>query len=296
MKILKTLLSSYKKTDSNKQGLVPNLDAHLTACAIGYALTEQKPFLASRLGWLETYFIGHFLEHGCLSESLMAKLWNTPGIFPATEEGFKDFHAEYISAMEKIDVLGLMECPYEKIVVEKYSPQARLCALGSLEPYYHPKPWSSALEGLKVLVIHPFEQSIREQYQNNRLKLFWDKSVLPEFELLTISPPQTICGNTQGFSSWLQALDSLKAQVVAMDFDAAIVGCGSYGLPISAFVKGQGKTCIQIGGATQILFGVRGGRWDDNPAFRSLMNDAWIRPSAEERPKNWRDAEGGCYW
>lgn len=296
MKLLKKILHLHSSSDSKKERLIPQLDSHLTACAIGFALLERKPFLASRLGWLEAYFLGYFDEHGCLNESLRAKLWNTPGIFPPTEAGFQDFRRAYISAMGEVDVLGLMDCPYEKQVVEKYSPRASLCALGSLEPYYHPKPWSSALAGLKVLVIHPFEQSIKEQYHKNRSKLFWDKSVLPEFELLTLTPPQTMCGNTQGCDSWLQALDKLKERVVGMDFDAAIIGCGSYGLPISAFIKSLGKTCIQMGGATQILFGVRGARWDNNPAFRSLMNDDWIRPCIAERPANWREAEGGCYW
>jgi hypothetical protein len=81
-----------------------------------------------------------------------------------------------------------------------------------------------------------------------------------------------------------------------MDFDVAIVGSGSYGLPIGAFIKEMGKVCVHIGGAVQNLFGITGGRWIEMPRFRALLNPYWVRPSEEERPPNWKSAEGGCYW
>ena len=79
-------------------------------------------------------------------------------------------------------------------------------------------------------------------------------------------------------------------------FDVAIVGCGSYGMPLAARIKGLGKQVIHLAGATQILFGIRGARWDARPYMQKFFNENWTRPSATERPKNADLVEGACYW
>jgi hypothetical protein len=84
--------------------------------------------------------------------------------------------------------------------------------------------------------------------------------------------------------------------VLQEDFDVAIVGCGAYGLPLGAFIKRQGKACIHMGGATQLLFGITGNRWRDMPQFQALQTEAWQPPLESERPVNWKQVEGGSYW
>ena len=276
--------------------LAAQLDGHLTFCAIASALKDGRPFLAGRLGWFETYALGHWDRLGSLTESLKNKMWNTPGIFPATTAEFERFRESYLLGMAKADLLGLMHCPFEKELITAQASQAMLCELSDLEPYFQQQPWSRLLAGKRVLVIHPFADSIHRQYHSLREKLFFDEHVLPEFDLQVLLPPQTMCGNTGGYASWSEALERLREKIAERMFDAAIVGCGAYGLPVGAFVKSLGKPCIHLGGATQILFGLRGGRWDANPRFRPLINSFWGRPSEEERPPNWESAEKGCYW
>ena len=49
--------------------------------------------------------------------------------------------------------------------------------------------------------------------------------------------------------------------------------------------------------ATQILFGIKGRRWEAYPEnVERLSNDAWIRPSSEETPSAAGRVEDGCYW
>jgi phytoene dehydrogenase-like protein len=86
------------------------------------------------------------------------------------------------------------------------------------------------------------------------------------------------------------------AQINALDFDVAIIGAGAYGLPLAAHIKRLGKKAIQLGGATQILFGIRGRRWDRMPFFQGLYNEHWVRPLPEETPLNFQSVEDGCYW
>ena len=193
-------------------------------------------------------------------------------------------------------LLGLIAAPGERSLYEKYARDPLRCDLGALEPYFSPKPWSRELKGRRVLVVHPFVDSIRNQFENHREELFNDPDVLPEFELLALRSPQTIAGNTDGYQSWSAALQELQDRVAGETFDVAIVGCGAYGMPLGAFIKRQGKPCIHLGGATQILFGVSGARWQNQPAFRALMTPAWMAPMESERPPGFEKVEKGCYW
>ena len=84
-----------------------------------------------------------------------------------------------------------------------------------------------------------------------------------------------------------------------IEFDVAIVGCGAYGFPLAAKLKQAGKQAIHLAGATQLLFGIKGKRWEEDPAFeyvRKFFNEAWVYPDETEKPKNASVVEGGCYW
>ena len=78
------------------------------------------------------------------------------------------------------------------------------------------------------------------------------------------------------------------------DFDIAIIGCGAYGLPLAAYVKSIGKQSIHLAGKTQLLFGIKGKRWHDDPL--TPYNKYWISPLPEDTPKNDTKIEKGCYW
>jgi len=49
-------------------------------------------------------------------------------------------------------------------------------------------------------------------------------------------------------------------------------------------------------GMVQMLFGIKGKRWDLKPISKELYNSSWIRPSMEERPEHANEVENGCYW
>lgn len=62
----------------------------------------------------------------------------------------------------------------------------------------------------RVLVIHPFAQSIKMQYKK-RQSLFENQDVLPEFKSLrVIQAVQSIAGNDCGFENWFVALEHMK--------------------------------------------------------------------------------------
>ena len=156
-------------------------------------------------------------------------------------------------------------------------------------------PWSLFLAKKRVLVIHPFTESIELQYKL-RENLFSNTKVLPEFNLLTLKCPQTHVYNQTGFESWFEVLQNLKNKIEKIEFDVAIIGAGAYGLPLASFVKELGKHAIHIGGATQILFGIKGKRWEDRKEFHSFFNEYWKSPLETEKPKNYKSLEEGAYW
>lgn len=222
---------------------------------------------------------------------------NNAGIFPTTDEGLDAFSSITLNACSLIDILGVWRhtIQLEELLWRERCPSAALITLPSIEPYFSSSPWSASLQGKKVLVVHPFEKSICSQYQKREL-LFPGTNILPEFELKTLKAIQSNAGSEAGYASWSDALDVMKKQIAAVDFDVALIGAGGYGLPLAAHVKELGKQAVHIGGALQFLFGIKGRRWDEQPEWSHFYNKHWIRPLSDETPIKFEQQSGGCYW
>lgn len=89
----------------------------------------------------------------------------------------------------------------------------------------------------------------------------------------------------------------MKEEISNLNFDIALIGCGAYGLPLGSFIKTKmNKIAIHMGGALQILFGIKGYRWDNHEEISKMYNSFWIRPKDNEKPSMYQNIEGGCYW
>lgn len=264
------------------------------------AIQTDKPFLAARFGDAELRALVYTLENDLglrngYPEYIKKAMSLNAGFFPATDEKLREFgHLLWDSAAE-VDIFGVWYNLLEDYVIHRQKPQAQLIRLDGLEPYRSCNPWSRALIGKRVLVVHPFEESIRSQFEKKNL-LFEDRRVLPDFKLITYKAVQTNAGGTCQYSDWFEALDAMFQDIQALEFDVAIVGCGAYGLPLAVKIKKLGKQVIHLAGATQIMFGIRGARWDVRPEMQSLFNENWVRPLESEKPKDAKSVENGCYW
>lgn len=236
--------------------------------------------------------------------SLKKKMTECAGFFPSTDANLMKFGELMVEDMKQVDLLGswLRE---EQMMIDEYCLKLRKVTLLALEPYWAIKPWTRVLEGKKVLVIHPFASLIESQYAEKRELLFLDKLVLPNFELKTLQAVQSIGGESE-FKDWFEALDWMKTRMDATDYDVALIGCGAYGFPLAAHAKRMGKQSVHLGGALQLLFGIRGKRWDDSNygvqefgvqnMYKSFFNEAWVYPTESLRPKYANRVESGCYW
>ena len=278
-------------------------------------IIDKQPFMVCRFGQTEMNMIVKCLQHNHFPYrdqrmTALSKLCKNAGFFPKDINAGEEFVKLMLEDCQYIDLCGIWNLYMEDYILDKYAGLANVTLLGSLEPWNVDsvmiKPWTNTLKGKKVLVIHPFAETINSQYYNWREHLFERKfasdDILPEFELITLKAVQTInyseeCGD---FADWFAALNYMIEKCKNIDFDIAIIGCGAYGFPLAAAIKRMGKGAVHLGGATQILFVIVGRRWEINSGYRKMLekvkNDSWTRPSAEETPDGAEEIEGGCYW
>ncbi len=225
------------------------------------------------------------------------------GFFPSgNSELVARFCELMLEDIPQLDILGSW-LKYEELFDHMH--HALKVNLIDLEPYNHESlAWTRRLAGKKVLVIHPFAKTIRRQYEEKRTLLFRNPDVLPEFELDVIPAVQSLGGEApEGMATWFDALDYMKAQMDARDYDVCLIGCGAYGFPLAAHAKRQGKQGVHLGGALQLLFGIKGKRWTEqygtdaqkNP-YLKLFNEHWVFADGSEKPKIAGVIEDACYW
>lgn len=268
---------------------------------IATLINNDKPFMVGRYGSNEIRVISdtiatHLNIYKNIRQGSIDALINGAGFFPNNRELALDFGELMLDASSQLDLVGVFINTMEDYVIKNFSPHAKLTILRGLEPWYSHNPWTKELKGKKVLVIHPFDETIQMQYKV-REKLFDHQNILPEFELITIKAIQTIAGQIDSrFENWFDALNFMYEEAMKRDFEIAIIGCGAYGFPLAAMLKKAGKKAIHLGGATQIMFGIKGNRWDNHPVISKLYNENWVRPLESDRPKNAEKVEGACYW
>lgn len=265
-------------------------------------ILSGNPFLAGRFGATELFCVRTFdFEVESKYDKALSQMENWSGFFPSKKELGDKFKNLMLDSIPEADVMGIWMLPFEEYYLNSYGDrQLKTTYLLDLEPWSSPeKPWSAALKGKKVLVIHPFKETIERQYKR-REEIFPGTDILPEFELITLKAVQTVAGEKDNrFSTWFDALEWMYQEAMKIDFDVAIIGCGAYGFPLAAKLKQAGKQAIHLAGATQLLFGIKGKRWEETTAFsyvQKFFNDAWVYPSDEDKPKAANKVEGGCYW
>lgn len=260
--------------------------------ALSEIILSGKPASVLRMGFAELETMYEFEKHKGDKEYIYKRTL----AFDNGEE-IEKYGNLIIQAYKNADMIANF---YSKIdegkLIKKYAENAILVPNRTVEPYYSSMPWSRALKGKKVLVVHIFEDEIQMQYLK-RDKLF-ESEVLPEFELQTLKPVWylSLVKRDERFSNWFEALEYLKAEISKRDFDIALLGCGPFGVPLCDYIKSMGKQAIYIGGALQILFGIKGNRWLNHPYISKLMNEYWISPNDSSKPKNAEKMENACYW
>lgn len=289
-------------------------------------LSGPLPCMISRFGTTELNCINNYLcVYGSsdylsrigqyITDNTHTPWWNEDhfqtmslysGIFPPSQDISERFSQRNLRDIPLIDLLGSFQY-YEKFMPLR--PDVYKVQLETLYPFFVERPWTAALKGKNVLVVHPFDCSIRSQYEK-RKQLFHNPEVLPDFNLITFRAVQSVAGTKVPFKDWFEALKYMEDKISNIDFDVCILGCGAYGLPLAAHVKRLGRKAVHLGGGTQLLFGIKGTRWVDqyedsfeyrpgvfiDTDYRKLFNSNWSFPDESERPVGAEKVEQACYW
>ena len=216
--------------------------------------------------------------------------------------GHMSWLSEYIEACKNTDVfaagwfqpLAVAELSYLGLL----NPKAEIIPLRSLEPYYSEVPWTEALVGQKVCVVSSFAHSMKTQ----DLKSVWERDILPDCDwsfVRSYFPPSISRGSCDwpsGINSWLEAVNYLEGEVLKTGASIVLIGCGGLAMPLAYSLKKKGLIAVVLGGAIQILFGIKGFRWENHAEISKFFNDSWVFPSANEVPLGAEKIEHGCYW
>lgn len=278
----------YNELISDKPSMIARLGSTELTCIVNYLGVKNKNNKSYK-DFIKNKSAPWWWEQGIINQ-----MQNWSGFFPAERNSIEEFCEMMLLQMPQVDILG--SWLKEETFFKNELRSAKKVMLEDLEPFFTPDPWTKALEGKKVLVVHPFSETILNQFQF-RENLF-DNNLLPNFDLKVIQAVQSIAKEETKFKNWFDALESMKKQISEEDFDICILGCGAYGFPLAAFVKELGKKAIHLGGVTQLLFGIKGSRWENYLVYpyENLFNEYWVRPGTTVRPKNADIVEGACYW
>ncbi|MDP3679576.1 MAG: hypothetical protein Q8R22_01930 [Flavobacterium sp.] len=319
---LKILRKLYSKALVSKIKLKPECeqDPDIASRVIYDALISENPCMIARFGSTELSCLSNYLgvknnkgkfidyikgnsQAWWWDNNILNQMKQWSGFFPANEDKIEQFCELMLEDIPEVDILG--SWLVDEQLFEKELEHSQKIHLRLLEPYWAENHWSTALEGKKVLVVHPFAKDIELQYKKR--KLLFEKNILPKFQLTTIRAVQSLADEKTEFNDWFEALDYMKSEIDKVDYDICLIGCGAYGFPLAAHVKRMGKKGFHYGGALQLLFGIRGNRWEDpnygvkewgisSGFYTNLMNEHWVRPGANDKPKNAIVVEGACYW
>jgi len=232
------------------------------------------------------------------------RLHDCSGIFPVRQDIYLHWADECRSALGQMDLLSQWQVPsthlaaLEERVLALLAPQAFRAHRNFIHLLHPPEPWLRHLAALRWLVVHPFEKTIRAQLPHLASLGVYPANTLPDLERRAkdtsiLTCPQFSYMVPPKHPDWSAALAELKKEMERRDFDIALIGAGAWSLPLAAHAKRMGRKAIHLGGTTQLLFGIRGGRFDQ---WGFNYHQQWVRPLPEETPKNCRLMEEGAYW
>jgi hypothetical protein len=231
------------------------------------------------------------------------RLQHTAGFFPLEKEAIIRWLPLYQEALAVLDLVPAWQTPgtyfsaYEDRALARYVSQAGRISLTALHPVHPPATWLPELCSLRWLVISPFEHTIRAQLPHLEKLGFFPEPSLPllsqvRAQCRILRCPQLPYLETPKHRDWFEALEEIKSEMDKTSFDVALVGAGAWSVPLVAHAKKLGKKGFHFGGQLQLLFGIKGGRWEQ----AGIYNDFWIRPVSQERPKDFLRMENGAYW
>lgn len=288
---------SYNALSAPFLGKRPPSDEEANALIKRY-LTSNEPFALCRLGSAEFTLVQLYDEYRLFHSNRLPQS-NMYDIFHRNPDEVGAWVELLRKDCKDIDVMAYFDDhPIEEYVIRtSCRREMEQIRLEQIEAMLYEEPWTLALEGKKVLLISPFVDSMVAQYPCID-KIYEGRKMLPAMELKTLKSVWFSGSPEDDFETWFDALNYLYEEAMKIDFDVALLSCSAFGFNLAPMFKRAGKQAIQYGGALQMLFGIRGARWDNYPPYMKFYNNYWIRPPKDTTPSKGfvKKMDDGCYW
>lgn len=289
---------SYNDLSAPFLGKRPPSDEEANALIKEY-LKSDEPFALCRLGSAEFTLVQLYDEHRLFHSKRLPQS-NMYGIFHNNPDEVGQWVDLLRHDCKDIDIMGYFDDhPIEEYVICTSCPKdMQQIRLEQIEAMLYEDPWTLALEGKKVLLVSPFVEAMVAQYPHMDSIYTSQKMLPPNLSLKTLKSVWFSGDPEDEFDTWFDALNYLYEEAMKIDFDVALLSCSAFGFNLAPMLKRAGKQAIQYGGALQMLFGIRGARWDNYPPYMKFYNDAWIRAPKTEAPSKGfvKKMDDGCYW
>ena len=303
--VLRKKLRPLKRLPYGKRRM---LDREEGSLKIEEKIQSGEPFMAGRMGLFETAVM-RMAEFRIRKKYALTveNIYNCAGFFPNDPSLAEPFSELMCKSLASCDIYACNRELLEEYFLNRYTKKScvALRDLGVYDVFALDHPWTTALKGKKVLVVTSFPESVKHQYAR-REQIYPGTDILPEFASLQVYKPLMTIGDMRDerFETWFDGLEFMKNEILAMDFDIALLACGAYGFPLCSAIREAGRQAVYMGGVLQILFGILGRRWDGSrfggiehmpEKLKRYYNDSWIYP-LEERPAAADGVEYGPYW
>ena len=307
--------------DLTKQyGGPDSTDIAVGADKIANTVRGVSPFFIGRNGTTEQEAVSFWFTRRRIGtpwpQRIRTNLHIGAGVWPATDESLDKWAKEYMEQLGRLDGLAAgWYRPFadsESVLLDYAAPTAFRTPLRSLEPYYSVPNhrWTRHLSGKRVAVVSSFAGTIQSQVGSaERMHTIWNCLQEPStilsltatwIPIRTYFPPEVaLQDSTQwpdGIHNWDEAATYVVDAVKASGATVAIIGCGGLGMIIGGRLKALGISVVVMGGAIQVLFGIKGRRWEKHEVISKFWGPSWVWPRESETPRGSFQIEGGCYW
>jgi len=281
------------------------LDEDEVRLAIRAHLKNKKPYTLAKIGGNELALL-EWLYGASIAEVKFIDLHQNAGIFPPSKPVFREFAALFAESLKSLSLLGLWMGKGEPAIYEKTGMTADITSLGPLTGHFgeiavgKDRSWFSELKGYRILVISSFADQIASRANEEDWNRYWAGRLpwIAPAEVIPAPFPYGFEKKTQDrFENSFRLLEEFKKQHQASleRADIVLAGCGAYAVPLLDWAHKNGKVGVHMGGEIQILFGIKGSRWENREGpLGALCNEHWVKPSYI--PESANLIEDSCYW